>query len=111
MFQIPVKAPNDSKIFVVDNDSLQTSAKTRAVLEQLCITMQKIPSRSPDLNPIENMFHEVKTMTKLATKQNNVQHQALNEFVSFVKFAIWATSKSYIDKTILNMFEEVDRPG
>ena len=49
------------------------------------------------------MFHEVTTMKKLAAKQNNVQHQALNEFVSFVKFTVWATSKSYIDKTILNM--------
>ena len=103
IFQIPVKAPNDSKIFVLDNDSSQTSAKTRAALEQLCITMQRIPPQSPDLNPIENMFHEMTTITKLAAKQNNVQHQILNEFVSFVKFTVWATSESYVGKTILNM--------
>ena len=100
--EISVKAPNDSKIFIMDNDPSQTSAKTRAVMEQLSITMQKKPQWFSDLNPVKSIFHEVAKRMKLPAKQN-VQHQTWTDFVSFVKFIIWTTSKTYIDKTILNM--------
>ena len=91
-FEIAGKTPNDSKTFVIENDASQTSAKVRAVMEQSGVTLQTIPPRSPDLNPIENKFHEVRKRMKLAGKPNNVQHQTWDEFVSFVKFTFSATS-------------------
>lgn len=103
LFEIAGKGAHDAKVFVMDNDPSQTSAKARVAMEELGVTMQKIPPRSPDLNPIENMFHEVRKRLKLAAKQNNVEHQTWEEFVNSVKFHIWSTPKSYINKTILSM--------
>ena len=40
----------------MDNDSSQTSAKAMDTIADMGYTMQKIPARSPDLNPIENVF-------------------------------------------------------
>ena len=103
LFEIAGKGPDDRKVFVMDNDPSQTSAKARVVMEELGMTFQKIPPRSPDLNPIENMFHEVKKRLNMAAKQKNVQYQTWGEFVNSVKFNIWSTPQSYIDKTILSM--------
>ena len=64
LFEIAGKEEDDRKIFVMDNDPSQTSAKARAVLTEMGYTMQKIPPRSPDLNPIENIFHLVRKRLK-----------------------------------------------
>lgn len=47
------------KLFVMDNDPTQTSAVARKALKSIKANMQVIPARSPDLNPIENLFHVV----------------------------------------------------
>ena len=47
-------------IFVVDNDPCQTSRKTMSAINQIECELQQIPARSPDLNPIENVFHLIK---------------------------------------------------
>ena len=103
LFEIAGKGPDDRKVFVMDNDPSQTSAKARVVMEELGMTFQRIPPCSPDLNPIENMFHEVRKRLNMAAKQKNVQYQTWGEFVNSVKFNIWSTPQSYIDKTILSM--------
>ena len=57
-FEVAGKGPHDAKVFIMDNDPSQTSAKARVAMDELGVTMQKMPPRlSSDLNPIENMFH------------------------------------------------------
>lgn len=51
LFETAGKEEGDQKIFVMDNDHSQTSAKAKAAFAQLGFTMQRIPPRSPDLNP------------------------------------------------------------
>jgi len=46
------------RLFVMDNDHSQTSCKLG--LEEIEGSFHEIPPRSPDLNPIENIFHLVK---------------------------------------------------
>ena len=45
------------RLFVMDNDPCQTSKKALSALVQIECDLHRIPSRSPDLNLIENVFH------------------------------------------------------
>ena len=49
------------KIFVMDNDPSQTSAMAMKAIGDQGAQLFCIPARSPDLNPIENVFHIVKS--------------------------------------------------
>ncbi len=48
------------RLFVMDNDASQTSKAAMEALSDIQATFIKIPPCSPDLNPIENVFHNVK---------------------------------------------------
>ena len=47
-------------LLLQDNDPIQNSAKATESLKVIGVEVVKIPPRSPDLNPIENIFHNVK---------------------------------------------------
>ncbi|CAB3978201.1 Transposable element Tcb1 transposase [Paramuricea clavata] len=91
------------KLFVMDNDPSQTSAVARKALKSIKASMQVIPARSPDLNPIENLFHIVRKKIEAEILQKNVIYQSWDEFVERVKFNIWSVSQEYVDKTIASM--------
>ena len=44
----------------MDNDPSQTSKVALLALRAIECNLHRIPPRSPDLNPIENIFHIVK---------------------------------------------------
>jgi transposase len=48
------------RLFVMDNDPSQSSKAAMNALRSVESELLKIPARSPDLNPIENIFHIVK---------------------------------------------------
>ena len=56
---------NARRLFTMDNDPSQTSKAAKSALEDIQAQMQEISPRSPDLNPIENIFHLVKTVKTL----------------------------------------------
>lgn len=103
LFEIAGKGENDSRSFVMDNDPSQTSAKAKRALRSVKATMQVIPARSPDLNPIENVFHTVRKQLDAEVKQKNINRETWDQFVDRVKRNIWSVSKEYIDKTIASM--------
>ncbi len=53
----PLSLKSQVKTKHMDNDPSQTSAKSMATLMEMGYMVQKIAARSPDLNPIENVFH------------------------------------------------------
>lgn len=103
LFEIAKKADSDRKIFVMDNDPSQTSATARNALRSVGATMQQIPPRSPDLNPIENMFHIVRKRMEVEVKENNIIRETWDQFVNRVRLNIWSIPRQYIDKTIASM--------
>ena len=58
MFQRAKK--NASRLWIQDGDPSHNSAVARRSLKQMNAQLISIPPRSPDVNPIENIFHIVK---------------------------------------------------
>ena len=56
------RAPETGKeklLFLQDNEPIQNSAKATEPMKAIGAEVVKIPPRSPNLNPIENSFHNV----------------------------------------------------
>ncbi len=73
----------------MDNDPSQTSKAARKAMNESGATLFAIPPRSPDLNPIENLFHIVK---------NQLDKQALSEAIHQ---ETWQQFTARVHKTIL----------
>ena len=56
--------------FVQDGDPSHNSQLAIDALKRVKATVFKIPPRSPDLNPIENVFHLAKNSLKNSAKNN-----------------------------------------
>ena len=65
-----------SCIFVQDDDPSQNSKVAKAAMKSCIFLLHQIPARSPDLNPIENVFHIVKK--DLQTDTVEVMRRTLN---------------------------------
>jgi hypothetical protein len=87
----------------MDNEPSQTSAKAMDTIADMGYTMQNIPARSPDFNPIENVFHVVRKLIETQVKENKIVHQTREKFKQMVQYNIWSMSKDLIDKTICSM--------
>ena len=62
--------------------------------------MFSIPARSPDINPIENMFNIVHKSLKEDAVNQCIGHKTYEEFSRRVKKALSNFSKDVIDNTI-----------
>ena len=97
------KKRRDKKLFLMDNCPCQTSAKAKKALQSIKAEMQIIPARSPDLNPIESVFHVLRKRLEGEVKKKNITRETRDEFVARVKRNIWSLPIDYIDKTIASM--------
>ena len=70
--------------FTQDNDPKHTSRRARAFFEENDINWWRTPLDSPDLNPIENLWHELKFYLESKVKPQNKK-----ELVDGIK-AFWA---------------------
>ena len=64
------KYPNPHR-FMQDNDPKHTSKKAAAFFAQKGINWWKTPPESPDMNPIENLRHELKEFIRHEAKPRN----------------------------------------
>jgi type II secretory pathway component PulJ len=84
------------------NDPCQTSKVAMKALEDIEAEMHVIPPHSPDLNPIENMFHLVKNdLQRQAICENNTA-ESFSEFEKRILNTLDETSVDVIDHTIDN---------
>ena len=69
--------PRNSGRFMADNDPKHTSNNAKNFLSQNKVTWWRTPAESPDCNPIENLWHELKEynrrVVKPTTKEELIQ--------------------------------------
>ena len=61
----------DSHRFMQDNDPKHTSKKAADFFSQENVNWWKTPAESPDMNPIENLWHELKEYIRREVKPRN----------------------------------------
>ena len=64
----------------MDNDPCQTRKKAMSALTQIECKLHPILSRSPDINPIENVFHLVKKMLQKQAIEQNITNESFDAF-------------------------------
>ena len=69
-----------SKMFLQDGDPSQNSAAAKKALEKIKAEVFSIPPRSPDLNPVENLFHTVKRNLRLEALENKITSDTPQQF-------------------------------
>ena len=91
------------KRFLQDGYPVQNSKKARQALDTVGAIKFSIPPRSPDFNPIENVFNFVKSELRTQAFEQNINYETFEQFSARVKHTLENTPTKYIDKTIESM--------
>ena len=97
-FRIP-----KGKRLLQDGCPVQNSKKARQALDTVGAIKFSIPPRSPDFNPIENIFNFVKSELRTQAFEKNINYETFEQFSVRVKHTLENTPTEYIDKTIESM--------
>ena len=96
------------KLFLQDGDPAQNSRKARDAMADVGTRKFSIPARSPDLDPIENVFNNVKEHLHTDAFQKSIQRESYAQFCDRVKESLLSYSTDVIDKTIESMVKRID---
>lgn len=102
-------AGKDSNVFVQDGDPSQNSAIAQTSMKRMKAQLLSIPARSPDLNPIENIFHLVSRQLKTDAICNNITKESFAQFQDRVETAIRGIPLDTINRTIASMPDRLRR--
>lgn len=94
------RADKDTDLFVQDGDPSQNSRKAKDAMERCSAQLLSIPPRSPDINPIENIFHLVSKKMKADALEQRLTVETYDEFQRRAILTIHSIPKQTIDKTI-----------
>ena len=94
--------PKD-EIFLQDGDPSQNSTNTSNALYKMRAKKFSTPARSPDLNPIENVFDYVRTKLNEESLNINITFENFEEYSARVKKTFLSVPVKYINKTIESM--------
>ena len=96
------------KTFLQDGDPSQNAKICKLAMEKMGIVMFTIPPRSPDLNPIENIFNNVKEKLAKEAIEQNIRKETFEEFCARTERTLWNYDKQIIDNTIESMNQRIN---
>ena len=70
----------ENRMFLQDGDPSQNSKLAKEALKSIGATKFDIQQRSPDLNPIENVFNYVKQQVHIQALQKNITFENFEQF-------------------------------
>ena len=92
-----------TRLWLQDSDPSQNNKRAREAMARCHCELLKIPLRSPDLNPIENIFHIASKKLEKDALNVGITHESYEEFCDRVQRIISGISQELIDKTIQSM--------
>ena len=95
-----IKTMKESRTFLQDGDPKQNRAVARNIISRRGYNIFSIPARSPDLNPIENMFNIVRKQLHEDALKNNITKETYSEFAARVKSTFENFPVDILDRTI-----------
>ena len=98
----------ESRLWIQDGDPSQNSAKAQQAMKRANVNLFKIPARSPDLNPIENIFHLVKAKLSKDAIAKNIQKETYKHFQERVIATIKSIPLDTINNIIKSMPKRID---
>ena len=99
--------PHDKRI-LQDGDPSQNSAVAKEVIADLGGEVVPIPARSPDMNPIENLFSLTDRALIKDTKARNITSESFDEFSSRVRDIMVNFDIQVINKLIGSMENRIN---
>jgi len=96
------------KRFLQDGDPSQNSAIARKAIKKTGTMLFSIPPRSPDLNPIENFFHQVKVRLYEETRSRGITNESFEQYSLRVKNIIEKFEKVRINRLIESMPKRIN---
>ncbi len=106
MFKLADKG--DSRIWIQDGDPSQNSADAKAAMSRARCELLKIPPRSPDLNPIENLFNLTSQMLRKHAISLHITKESYKEFQQRVINTMQSIPTEYINNLIASMHRRLD---
>lgn len=102
----------DSHRFMADNDPKHTSILAQEFLSSNNIVWWRTPAESPDLNPIENMWHELKEYIRREVKPQRKDEliQGIKRFWETVDVAKCKKYIGHLQKVIPKVIEQNGEP-
>ena len=94
---------NKGKKIVQDGCPVMNSAAVQAAYKSLGIEVISIPARSPDLNPVENVFNNVRRSLRQEALQKRIVKETYPQFALRVSNTMIKFSRHIIDSTIETM--------
>ena len=91
------------KLFLQDGDPSQNGKKAKTSIHTVGAKKFDIPPRSPDINPIENIFNFAKAQIQADALQRNINKESFEQYSKRVKHTLENHSIDYITKTIGSM--------
>ena len=80
-----INSGKSSRRMLQDGDPSQNSKKAQNEMDRANIKLFKIPARSPDLNPIENLFNQVRRSIKQDSLRQMMNRESKKKFTQRVK--------------------------
>ena len=97
-----------SRLWVQDGDPSQNSAKSKKAFQCVDAELLPIPPRSPDCNPIENVFKQVKDTLAVQAIRENIEKESFEQFEKRVTETLLKFPVDSINKVIESMGKRMD---
>ncbi len=96
------------RLFLQDGDPSQNSTRVTRALRRMDATVFHIPPRSPDLNPIENIFHLLGRQLIGDALRLNIEYESFRAFRRRVTDTLLHLPQPVIDRTIASLPRRID---
>ena len=96
------------KFFFQDRDPSQNSCKARSAWDEIGARKFSIPAPSPDLSPIENIFHILKKKLQQVALEMKIEREDFEEFSARVKKTLGSVPVDVVGRTIRTMDKQTD---